>query len=154
MQQIELLKATRTLLYNAVKSLSLDEVNTVPPNFNNSIAWNVVHVVVTQQLLHNGLSNNLFQINEEWIPLYRKGTKPESALSEDDWNEVLQTMQNIPDRLHNDFTEKKFETFKEYPTSYGYVLHNIEEALDFNNVHEALHLGYIMSMKKALGLCA
>lgn len=150
--QIELLKATRTLLFNVVKTLSLEELNTIPQAFNNSIAWNVVHIVVTQQLLHNGLSDNAFQVKEEWISLYRKGTKPESPISAEDWSEVLQTMQNMPDRLLSDLTKGKFHTFKAYPTSYGYTLHNIEEAIDFNNVHEALHLGYIMSMKKALHL--
>ncbi|MFT7612776.1 MAG: hypothetical protein ACI9J3_001742, partial [Parvicellaceae bacterium] len=40
--------------------------------------------------------------------------------------------------------------FTEYTTSYNITLKTVEEAIAFSNMHEALHLGYAMAIKKAL----
>ena len=54
--------------------------------------------------------------------------------------------------MDNDYKEGLF-TGKEYPnylTSYGVTISSIDVAISFNNIHEALHYGYIMAQKKAL----
>ena len=38
--------------------------------------------------------------------------------------------------------------YNSYTTSYNVTLNSIEEAIKFNNVHEGLHFGYAMAMKK------
>ena len=45
----------RLLLSNFLEKFSLDQLNTVPKGYRNSIFWNVAHIVVTQQLLVYGL---------------------------------------------------------------------------------------------------
>jgi hypothetical protein len=40
----------------SVAALDLAQLNIVPDGFNNSIAWNIAHILVTQQLLHYKLS--------------------------------------------------------------------------------------------------
>ena len=41
----------RRLLSKFLEKFSLDQLNTVPKGYRNSIFWNVAHTVVTQQLL-------------------------------------------------------------------------------------------------------
>ena len=48
------------------------------------------------------------------------------------------------------YFEGKFENYTPYTTSYGISLNNIEEAISFNNIHEGLHLGYMMALSKNL----
>lgn len=49
-----------------------------------------------------------------------------------------------------DYERGLFREFKAYQTSYGAKLKDIEQALQFNNVHEGLHLGYMMALRKGV----
>jgi len=71
-------------------------------------------------------------------------------MSKKDWKKSLDLLATLAKKLENDYFSGKFVEFQRYPTSYGYELQNIEEAILFNNIHEALHLGYMMSMRKTL----
>ena len=148
--EITLLVATRTLVLKTIEGLSLEDLNNIPENYNNNIAWNVAHILVTQQLLHYGLSDLPFKIKDTWIDSYRKGTAPHEDISAAEWTAILEAFQELPKTLDEDYRSGIFTSFNEFPTSYGYTLHNIDEAIMFNNAHEALHLGYIMSLKRAL----
>lgn len=146
----DILQATRNLVLKTIDSLSLEQVNTIPSHFNNNIAWNIGHLVVTQQLLCYGLSNTPKLVSEELIEKYKKGTAPTSDISESEWEEILDLFKILGLQMETDFNQQVFGEFKTYPTSYGYDLNNIEAAIQFNNVHEALHLGYIMALKRNL----
>ena len=56
----------------------------------------------------------------------------------------------LPDTLEEDFEAGIFENYKEYPTSTGYVLSSIENAISFNNFHEGIHYGIIRALKKCI----
>ena len=147
----DILQATRNLVLKTIDGLSLEQLNKIPTGFNNNIAWNVAHLVVTQQLLNYGLSDTPFLIKNDLIEKYRKGTAPQEDLTQEEWNEIVSLFKSIPEQLADDYCqEDMFTKFKTYPTSYGYELSSIEDAIEFNNVHEALHLGYIMALKKSL----
>jgi len=147
----DILEATRNLILKTIDGLSLEQINKIPTGFNNNIAWNVAHLVVTQQLLNYGLSNTPFLVEQSLIDQYRKGTAPQKDVTEQEWTEILSLFKSIPDQLADDYCQDdKFTEFTNYSTSYGYELTSIEDAIEFNNAHEALHLGYIMAMKKSL----
>ena len=54
--QFDVLKKSRALLLKELDGLTLDQIHAIPAGFKNNIAWNVAHLVVTQQLLHYKLS--------------------------------------------------------------------------------------------------
>jgi len=147
--QISVLKKSRELVLKRIENLSHAQLLKVPEGFNNSILWNVCHLVVTQQLLHYKLSGLDCLIPDDTIEAYRKGTTPpKDPMSEEEFEEIKELLAGLPDTLAEDLNEGIFKTYKEYPTSTGFVLHNIEEAINFNNMHEGLHLGVIMSLTK------
>jgi len=148
--QLNLLKATRKNILKAIDGLSLEALNTIPTGFNNNIIWNATHVVVTQQLLIYGLTANKMRIPEEIVSDYKKGSKPAEPVSA---AEVAQTIAWLSDSItwfEEDLDLEIFKEFKTYPTSYGYTLTSIEDAVIFNNAHEAMHLGWIGAIKKSL----
>ena len=72
---------TRKIFYHFLDTLSLEQLNKIPEGFNNNVFWNIKHCVVVQQMLVYGLSNLPLQVSAEAVAGYKKGTKPESAVS-------------------------------------------------------------------------
>ena len=63
-KQFEALKKSRELVLKKIDGLSLEQLHKIPDGFKNSIAWNVAHLVVTQQLLHYKLFPHLFPLKK------------------------------------------------------------------------------------------
>jgi len=59
-------------------------------------------------------------------------------------------MFTVLDQTEKDLEAGIFKTYQEYPTSTGYVITSVQDALNFNNFHEGIHLGYILALKKSL----
>lgn len=127
-----------------------DQVHVVPANFNNSLLWNAAHCLVTMQLLVYKLSKQTPTISDAYIDLYKKGTKAEVNDGQIKLEELKTALLSTADELKRDHEQGKFKTYNTYPTSYGIALNNVEEAISFNNVHEGLHLGYMMALSKKL----
>jgi hypothetical protein len=148
--QFDVLRISRELVTKELDGLTLDQIHTIPTGFKNNIAWNVAHLVVTQQLLHYKLSNLDCLCPDELIALYKKGTVPTKNFTEEEFEEVKDLLLGLPDVLQEDFEAGIFENFSAYPTSTGLVLDRIETAIVFNNYHEGIHYGIIRAIKKFL----
>jgi hypothetical protein len=146
--QFNILKKSRALTLKAIEGLTLEQIHKIPDGFKNNIAWNIAHLVVTQQLLHYKLSGLDCLCPDTLIENYRKGTFPTVDFSQEEYNEVLDLFKGLPETLEEDYEAGIFEYYVEYPTSTGVVLNGIEVAIPFNNYHEGIHLGVIMSIRK------
>jgi len=146
--QINILRATRENALKTIDGFSIEELNQIPEGFNNNLIWHLGHMVVTQQLLVYGLSGLPKNVSDEWIAKYRKGTKPEGEVGAEEFEQIKAKMLETIDQMQADFEKGIFKNFKTYPTSYGYTLNSAADAAAFNNVHEAMHLGNLISMKK------
>ena len=145
-----ILKITRNNILTAIKNLSVEQLNRIPEGYKNNIIWNVAHNIVTQQLLIYKLSGVLPKISEEMIAMYRKGGKPSRLLNQSEIDKIKSLLIQTADWLEEDYANGMFKSFQVYPTSYNVILNSTEDAIFFNNVHEALHFGYIMAMKKII----
>ncbi|MEN8703018.1 MAG: DinB family protein [Polaribacter sp.] len=148
--QFDILRKSRDLILKEIEDLSLEELHKIPDGFKNNIAWNVAHIVVTQQLLHYGLSGLNLLCPDDLVETHRKGTVPTKTFTEEEFNEVKELLMGLPDTLEEDFEAGIFDNYKEYPTSTGFVLSSIHNAIPFNNFHEGIHYGIIRSIKKFL----
>lgn len=146
--QFEVLKKSRELVLNLTNGLTIEQLHKIPEGFNNNIAWNVAHLVVTQQLLLYKLSGLQYLVSDELIDNYRKGTKPTETFSEEEFEEVKELLLGLSDTLKEDFSAGIFSDYTEYKTSTGFVLDSFKTALAFNNMHEGIHLGVIMAIRK------
>ena len=146
--QFDILKKSRQLTLNAINGLTLEQLHTIPEGFKNNIAWNVAHLVVTEQLLLYKLSGLDCLVPDELIEAHRKGTFPTKTFTEEEFEEVTDLLAGLPDTLEEDFNEGIFENYNSYETSTGFVLDSFETAVNFNNYHEGIHLGIILALKK------
>jgi hypothetical protein len=147
---IDLLKATRANILRLTDRYDLDQLNKIPEGFNNNLIWNFGHVVVTQQLLCYGLSKLPTQVPAELIDKYRKGSKPETFVDQAELDLFKNFAEQTIIQLETDLAENVFDTYKTYTTSYGITLEGIQEAVQFNNVHEGMHLGTMIALTKLI----
>ena len=149
-EQFELIRQTRTRFIDLVNGLSIEELNEIPAGMNNNIAWNFGHIVTAQQGLCNGLSGVELDVPDELTAGYKKVTKPEGFIKQDTIDQLKDYTLSCIDELEKGLGENVFVQNKPYTTSYGYTLNNIEDAVRFVMVHDALHLGYAMAIRKNL----
>jgi len=148
--QFDILRKSRALLLKEIEGLTLAEIHKIPEGFKNNIAWNVAHVVVTQQLLHYKFSDLNCLCPDDLIDNYRKGTVPTKNFTEEEFDEVKELLMGFPDTLQEDYEAGIFENYTEYTTSTGIVLTSMDVAVPFNNFHEGIHYGIVRSIKKFL----
>mgnify|MGYP001466135076 CR=1 FL=1 len=146
----EILNITRNNILNSIKGLSLSELNEIPVGFNNNIIWNVGHIVATQQLLCYKMSGLDMALDPAFIAKYMKGSFAVGDASQEELDYIVKQLKELPVKAEADYANGVFKEFNSYTTSYNITLANVELAIQFNNVHEGLHFGYIMAMKKVL----
>ncbi|WP_372793835.1 DinB family protein [Lutibacter sp.] len=147
-KQFDTLKKSRLLTLNIIENLTMEQLNKIPEGFKNNIAWNITHLVVTQQLLCYKLSGLDCLISEEMILNFQKGTSPTYTISEDEFNSIKKLFLELPERLKEDYDTGLFKNYFEYKTSVGINLNTIEDGILFNLYHEGIHLGVILQLLK------
>ena len=140
----------RVLLSKFLEKFSLDQLNTVPKGYRNSIFWNVAHTIATQQLLVYGLSNVPMLVDPELVKTYRKDTKTVREATPDELTLVKSLLFSTIEQTQTDYENGVFKNYTPYTTSINETLNTIDEAISFNAFHEGIHLGYILAMKNSL----
>lgn len=141
---------TRIFLNSFIENLPLSELNKVPDGFNNNIIWNIAHVIVTQQLLVYNLSGLPTIVSKEMIDSYRKGTRPLRDLNQAEVDAISNLLFSTIEKTKDDYDSKLFQTYNQYTVTTKNTISNVEEAIEFNNFHEGIHLGYILALRKSI----
>ena len=147
----EVFNNIRPFFKKHIENNSLEDLNKVPEGFNNNIIWNIGHVLVTAQLLAYKLSGLPMLVSDELVNTYRKDTKPEGAASQSEVDEIKTLLFSTIEQLEADYKNGIFKEYNAYKVSTtGNTLTNIDEALQFILFHEAMHLGYILALVRAV----
>lgn len=147
---ITITRVNRKALEKILDKYSLEQLNKVPEGFKNNLIWNVAHVVVTQQLLVYKLSGLPMMIDDKIVDLYKKGTKTERPATALEVAEIKKLLFTTLDKTEKDLQNRVFSNYDDYETSTGFVLKTVQDAINFNNFHEGIHLGYILALKKSV----
>ena len=147
-ETFEITQSSRKLLYQLVQNLTLEQLNTIPPGFNNNIIWNLGHIIVVQQMLVYNLSGLPMQVNPDLVSKYKKGTKPTEDTTESELALLKELLFSTIKQTETDFENGIFKNFMEFTVMTGFVIKNVTDAIAFNYYHEALHTGVIMSLRK------
>lgn len=149
-KQFEISKITRNNILKAVQSLSDEQLVKIPQGYNNNILWNMGHIVGSGQKLTYGMSGVPMRISEEFPAVFAKGSSPKEWKSTPDIKQVKEYLSTTSALLEEDYNKGIFngKPYKEYETSYGFIIMNVNDAISFCNVHDAVHFGIIMALKK------
>lgn len=143
-------RQVRKNLLDLLQNTSEKDLLTIPDGFNNNIYWNIAHCIAQQQLLCYYLSGNQFRIDKYWVETYKKGTFANVDVKQSEMEDLAYLLIETSKILMKDFDNDFFPDYTPYSTSFGIDLKNIQDAIVFNNMHESLHYGYILSQKRAL----
>ncbi len=138
----------RAIFKQFLEGFTLEQLNKVPEGFSNNIFWNVAHTVVTQQLLVYKLSGLPMAVSDSLVEAYKKGTKTEGDASQAEVDEIKDLLFTTINKTEEDYKKGVFKSYQEYTVSTKSTLTSVEDAIEFNNFHEGIHLGYILALKK------
>ena len=145
---LALLRAARKNTHGLYTKFTKEQLDTVPEGLNNNLLWNAGHVIATMELLTYALAGLPTPSGREFIDRYRKGTRPDGPASDADYGYIEQQLLGGLDRLEADLQELDWSNYKEYTTSFGVTLRNVTEAMNFNNLHETMHLGTMLALRR------
>lgn len=140
----------RLVLKQFLDKFTLEELNKIPAGFNNNIFWNIAHTVVTQQMLVYNLSGQKMNVSDDLVANYRKGSKPEKEVEQEEVNKVKDLLLSTIEQTETDYKNGIFTNYKSYTVTTGTTLNSVEDAITFNNFHEGLHLGSILTLRRAI----
>lgn len=150
MFDLEMWKTTRIIMAKMVDNLSDEELCLVPKGFNNSMLWNLGHILTIQQVLHYKLCSLEVPMDKNQVEFFTQGTSPTQWSGRPDIKYLRSFILESLNQTLDDRVNQKFITFKSFTTSTGVVISDFESCLAFNFFHEGLHTGYIMAQRKAV----
>ncbi len=142
----------RRNMIQLLNSHTLEQVNIIPPGFNNNLIWNAGHTLVAQQYIMYLLSDQppLIPI-EEFSAKYGPDTFPDQQATAAELEQIKRLLEETAAQTEADYTNGRFERYRPFESEYYSLrLQHIDEGLAFVLMHEGNHFGYMKAIQLAL----
>ncbi|MGJ7911094.1 DinB family protein [Neobacillus sp. LXY-1] len=148
LRQVEVV---RVITIQKLEYITEDVADIMPKGFNNTIRWNVGHILIVQDQLASNFAGLTQQLSQEFVTLFGNRTKPS------EWQVEPPTLQTltyelkkqtayIKESLGNRLQEKSKKTY----VRLGFRMETIGEILTFSLHHEGMHTGVIYAIQRAI----
>lgn len=145
-------RLTRSYMKKRVDGLSKEQLLALPEGAENNILWNVGHIVLTNYRLLYRPSGGTVPVPSTWDGWFLPGTSPANwGTTPPSADDVLKEFQTQNDRIQSDHEAGLFKTYKPFTLKSGSSLNSVDEALAFNLMHEGIHIGAIIALRRQLG---
>ncbi|HHY71990.1 MAG TPA: DinB family protein [Bacillus bacterium] len=135
---------TRTSIFKTIEQTASEKFNVKPQGYNNTIHWQLGHILVAaEQFLFGGLN----KLPEEYGALFSYGSSPS------DWQGDVPTVANLVEQLKGQLQRIKEipnERFQEKLPKRILGNHTFDELASFAAYHESNHTGQIHAMSRFL----
>jgi DinB superfamily len=130
-----------------------DKGDEIPAGWNNNLRWQLGHLIITPRRLTLGLYKEDLGLPTQYNQWFAKDTGP------GDWGnttpptieELLPMVSSSMDHVFSAMENRLNEKFPQpYSTSVGVTLTCPADALAFSMTHDAIHLGSLLALKRAL----
>lgn len=137
----------RNRFVKTVDELTESVVDVQPAGFNNTIHWQVGHVLTVAEQFLFGFPKKSTNLPANYLEIFGSGTKPA------DWNGDVPSVKELSVQLKEQIQRMKeipAESFNEKLKSPFLGLETFGEVAHFGIFHEAAHLGQIQAMKRVI----
>lgn len=146
-----LIEKVRERTIKQVENVPESQRDIVPTGFNNSLRWQLGHIITISDGVIFGFAGMESKIPASYAKLFRNGTKPADWQEEPPhWDILIQQLREqyhaLQETLHDKLGEPVAvkDNFAKAET--------IGDLVQLNMTHENLHLGMITAMVKVLNL--
>lgn len=144
------LQDVRQFTLDVCDSVDEGQVHDVPKGFNNSILWNVGHIILDQDMWFHYLIADNSEVPADYAKFFGYGTSPATwDGTPPSWTELMERLRAQPDQLKNKFTGRLEEPLLR-ESELG--MSTIGEVIPRTLYHEWYHLGYIQSIHRCLSV--
>ncbi|CAM3317562.1 DinB family protein [Brevibacillus invocatus] len=144
-------KSIRKILVHQLQSLPEEYFNVQPVPFNNTVNWNVGHIIVSLNTFLSLCGIDTIDLPEGYPGLYKMGTKPA------DWTDAPpskeELLQYLTSQLNHlsEVAPEALEGALNSPITMGPLqFEQKAELCNFAFVHEAMHASTIASLLKVI----
>lgn len=146
--------SVRQMIVKVLKSIPVEQADTIPPTWHNNARWHAGHLLVTPCLLTHGLLKEDLTVPAVYRQWFAKESSP-AAWTEADaiptYADLVDEIIPLGGRLIESFKDRLNEPFLEpYTTSVGIVLKNPADAFTMSLMHDGIHLGMLLALRRAL----
>jgi uncharacterized damage-inducible protein DinB len=148
LRQVEVVRA---ITLQKVESITEDVADIMPKGFNNTIRWNVGHILIVQDQLASNFAGLPQQLSPEFVTLFGNRSRPSEWKVEPPTlqvlsNELKKQTAYIKESLYNRLQEKATKPF----VRLGFRMETIGEILAFSLHHEGMHTGVISAIQRVI----
>ena len=90
-------------------------------------------------------------VSDEMVEKFKKGTTPDGNATEEEITQIKDLLFSTLDQTQADYKAGNFKNYNAYTTSLNVTLSNAVEAMKFNAMHEGIHIGAILALKRNVG---
>ncbi|NRF94824.1 DinB family protein [Paenibacillus frigoriresistens] len=148
---INTLNVARQMTIGKVEGINEELFDIQPPQFNNTIRWNVGHIIAVMDSLVFKRITETSNLQEGFSDLFKGGTKPS------DWTSTPASKAELVELLRkqlNDLNETFADRIDEkLPTPFqirDFKLETIGDVIGFSIVHEGMHTTTISDLVKVI----
>ena len=145
---IKAIHEMRAFTLTSIKGVTEPQFLTIPDSFNNHILWNIGHTLFDQcyELYHS--SGVSLPVPEAYADRFRSGSSPREWAAQPDCSEVLEHFQALNDTIVSDYEQGAFSGFQPYELDDDTPVDTIEESILFDLMHQAMHAGSVLALRK------
>jgi hypothetical protein len=151
--KIDKIRKFRLFVLKQINGLTTEQLNFIPPGYNNNIIWNVGHVVATTQALCYKRARLPCTISDLYVNPFLPTTKPAQFFSQEDITVIKELLITTLDTLEVDLMRNIFSIYtpsERIKEVYGIDILTIDDAIDFLVYHDGFHSGYIISLLRLI----
>lgn len=144
-------KVLRQVVIGQVQAVSEEQLDVQPNGFNNTIRWNVGHMIYWMDRYSTLCFDVPSAIPEHYESLFNSGTKPSSWSIAPPGKEELMQMMTMQLSRFSELTPSMLTAALKSPYVMGpFQFDTAGELFNFALIHEGIHLGTISGLLKAM----
>ncbi len=145
---LNMMNTVRGFTLHTVQDLEPDQLAKLPEGCPNNILWNLGHIVCIQCALLYRPSGMPMPTPDYYVEKFYDRTSPDGWDEAPNTDEVLATITAINGAVVQDAQTDAFAGFQPFELLPGLTLETPEQAIHYHTIHESMHLGVIMTLKK------